>query len=236
MTKSEHKPLKVLLLHAESGVRRPLFYADPPDEDEDAREASAGPPPVGLRARVGARLHRLKLAWKHSESQAARWTRATWDWLQRHTHPDETLLARLRSVRVVEIYHPDALNAGEVEAVWSEFLTRARRRHWPWFLVNLVVAPLTVVLGPLPGPNLIFYWFAYRAVHHGLILRGLRRARTGHVATVLRPTDRLRPEPPHEPEDLAALGVAPGAVGEFLARHGAPPLRQEEAVGPAGGA
>ena len=45
--------------------------------------------------------------------------------------------------------------------------------------------PVVAILAILPGPNLIGYWFTYRAIHHCLIVLGIRRARRGKVPTNL---------------------------------------------------
>jgi hypothetical protein len=78
----------------------------------------------------------------------------------------------------------------------------------------VLVAPLTVVLAPLPGPNLVGYWFVYRAVHHGLILTGLGRARRGLIDMTFRPDDTL-----DRPGAVERLVADPEDLGEFLARH-----------------
>ena len=216
------KPLKVVLLAVEPDRARTLFYADPAEDDETS---PTEPPPQGFPARVKARLLALKSGWQHPKGRAARWGRRVWHWLHRFTHPDEELLARLRTAREVELHHSEALSAEEVNAAWAAFLASSRRRHWPWFLANLLVAPLSIVLAVLPGPNVIGYWFAYRALHHGLILRGLGKMRKGRVATILRPSGMLTPGVVPESAALEALGYDPNAVDEFLRRHRVNPRR-----------
>ena len=108
------------------------------------------------------------------------------------------------------------------ERDWDAFLTSSRRRHWPWFVVNAVVSPLTVLLAPLPGPNLIGYWIAYRAVHHLLILIGIRKVRDRRVAVAFSPVEGL--DAAADLDDagarLAALGCDPECVREFVERRG----------------
>ena len=43
----------------------------------------------------------------------------------------------------------------------------------------------------LPGPNLIGYWFAYRAIHHSLVVWGIRRVRRNQIPTELHPVAAL---------------------------------------------
>jgi hypothetical protein len=212
--------LKVYVLTVEPDGR--VFYS----EVAEPVDAAATPKHRGLRGWAEARLHRLKEGWQHSQSTAARLSQRVWDWLHSRTHPDETLLARLRHASAIEVHYPASMTPGEVAAAWSAFLARGRRRHWPWLVVNALVAPLTVVLAPLPGPNLIGYWFAYRAVHHLLILIGLARSRSGRVETLFVPVEALdRPIRPGTAQaeaagPLAPLGCDPEALGEFLVRQG----------------
>jgi Mitochondrial K+-H+ exchange-related len=230
------KTLKVFLLPIDSNPARMVFYSETAEEEGEGN-VDAG---HGLRGWAERRLRRLKGLWQHSQGGAVRLSRHAWEWLQRHTHPDEILLARLRKASLVELHHPASMTSDEVVASWSAFLAGGRRRHWPWFLVDLLVAPVTVVLAPLPGPNLIGYWFAYRAVHHWLILAGLRKARAGRVETSFRPTDALDAQvhaaepsldPGQETAHLEALGCNREALHAFLERHGkawASPPRNED--------
>lgn len=218
--------LKVFVLNTganASAVRR-VFYSE-------SLEGEGERAPVryrGLRGWAEAKLGRLKERWQHSQGGAARLTRGAWDWLQRRTHPDETLLARLRGAESIEVLHPPSMSGDEVATAWSGFLAASRRRHWPWFLVDVVVAPLTVVLAPLPGPNLIGYWFAYRAVHHGLILTGLSRVRKGNVATRFQPAEALEIPVSADSTHVEALGCDPEALGGYLERQGVRPVRGGE--------
>ena len=208
--------MKVFLLNVSptSGEYRPLFFAKPDPERPDSERLVE----QGLRGWAVARFQRLRDAWHHSEGRTSRFTRNAWDWLHLRTHPDETLLAHLRSVQSIEVHHPPSMTAKDAQAAWTTFLNRGRTRHRFWFLVNLAVSPITVLLAPLPGPNLIGYWFAYRAVHHWLILVGLGHVRGRSVETVFHPTTELEKSP--DTTHLGSLGIDPEAVRAFLARHG----------------
>jgi hypothetical protein len=163
----------------QTGKGRRFFHKDGPGT-EDAPPLPSHP---GLRGWFTRKLHALHNRFQHSENTLARTTRRFWDWLQSRIHPDEPLLIRLRSVPTIEVHHPASLSAQEARASWSEFLNRRRRRHWPWLILNTLIAPVTVLLAPLPGPNLIGYWFAYRAVRDLLAILGARRALSGQVET-----------------------------------------------------
>ena len=91
---------------------------------------------------------------------------------------------RLRSTRRVDLAHPASRNGSDVARIWQNYLARRWRAHAVYLSYNALIAPAALaLLWPLPGPNLIGYWFAYRAVHHWLILRGIRSVRKGRIVT-----------------------------------------------------
>jgi hypothetical protein len=186
--------VKVYLEQTTDG--RPLFRLHGSETEDKSFVTTQG----GLRGWLTRKLHALHDGFRDSENTLAQTTRQVWDWLQRRIHPDEPLLIRLRSVQAIEVYHPASLSAQEARASWSEFLTRRQRRHWPWLILNTLIAPLTVLLAPLPGPNLIGYWFAYRAVRDLLAILGARRALSGQVETTFHVDE----------ENMAMLGSTEG--------------------------
>ena len=134
---------------------------------------------------------KFRSAWEHAESGALLWMRRVWEWLHTWTHPDEAMLARLWSARKVDLHHPAARMEGEVHAIWTDYLNKQWWRHLVWLIVNGTIAPFSVLLFPLPGPNLIGYWFAYRAVHHTLVVWGIRRVLRKSTPTELHPVAAL---------------------------------------------
>jgi hypothetical protein len=175
--------VKIYLEQTEDGRR--VFRADGSEDD--------GEPPLpgrgGWHGWLARKFRNLKRAFHHSEIGLARTMRRVWDWLQRRVHPDEPLLVRLRTARAIEIHHPAALSTQEARAAWSDYLARRQRRHLPWLILNTLLAPLTVLLTPLPGPNLVGYWIAYRAVRHLLAILGAQRALSGRVETTFQGGD-----------------------------------------------
>jgi hypothetical protein len=204
--------LKVFLLDLGTGPAPAgrVFYSETHEEDEGCE-----PPPGGVRGWFERQLHHFKDRWQDSQGIASRTGRKIWHWLHRRTHPDEVLLGRLRAARAIEVHHPSSMTAHEAAAAWSAFLARGRRRHWLWLAANVLATPVSILLAPLPGPNLIGYWFVYRALHHGLILVGLGRARRGRVTTTFHPAGAL--DRPGNPRQVVS---DPEALDEFLARHG----------------
>ena len=179
------RAVKIYLLSIDS--RRCFFYADESDPLDD-RPDGDGPPGGGASGWLRDRWQRLQSVWGQSEARAVRWSRKAWDWMHSWAHPDEAMLSQLRSARRIELNYPAARDAGEVRKLWGEYLNHRWWRHILWMRANgLVAPPALATLWLLPGPNVIGYWFAYRAVHHALIVRGIYRVRRGGVETVLCP-------------------------------------------------
>jgi hypothetical protein len=160
-----------------------FFYSDESETDESEAEISALPA-VGWRGWLEVRWHRFQKAWHQSETGVAGWARRNWDWLHSFFHPDESFLVRLRATERVDLHHPASRHEDAVAETWRGYLGRKWRRHVAWLSFNAMIAPVTLVLlWPLPGPNLIGYWFAYRAIHHWLIVRGLGAVKKGRTPT-----------------------------------------------------
>jgi hypothetical protein len=117
--------------------------------------------------------------------------RRVWEWLQKRIPPDEPALRALRGVQAIKLYHSPTLTEEETRDLWTEYLKNRQGRHMFWFIINLLVSPLTLVFAPLPGPNVIGYWFVYRSVCHLLARLGARNARSPEVTTAFHSTGRL---------------------------------------------
>jgi Mitochondrial K+-H+ exchange-related len=164
-----------------------FFYWDESEasDDTDHSDDSSTPRRSGVRGWFLARYDRFRSAWQHADSGALRWMRQSWEWLHTWAHPDEAMLARLWSARRVDLYHPASRRGDEILTTWNDYLRQQWRRHLVWLIVNGVIAPISVLFAILPGPNLIGYWFAYRAVHHSLVVWGIRRVRRNTIQTEL---------------------------------------------------
>jgi hypothetical protein len=166
-----------------------FFYSDESEADESRVEA---PAQGGWRGELEERWHRFQRAWHESDAEVARWARRSWDWLHSMIHPDEWMLVRFRSTQRIDLHHPAARSRDAVARAWLDYLGRKWRRHMIFLCGNALIAPLALaLLWPLPGPNLIGYWFAYRAIHHYLIVRGINRVRKGSIPTEYHPEPSL---------------------------------------------
>src|SRR5262245_32687832 len=117
--------------------------------------------------------------------------RQIWEWLQHFQYPDDRLLIHLRSAHRLEIHYPAAWGVVAADAAWRDYLRSRLRRHILWLAFYEILSPLTLILAPLPGPNVVGYWFVYRAVHHLLVVIGVVRARRERIPTTLVPSGEL---------------------------------------------
>ncbi|HEV3122396.1 MAG TPA: CDP-alcohol phosphatidyltransferase family protein [Isosphaeraceae bacterium] len=133
-------------------------------------------PVSGVRGWLLRWFKKLQDSLERSESGIGPHVKRAWNWLHTWLAPDEPLLMQLRSAQAFEVAHPTEQSREQASKVWHHYLAGRWSTHFGWFLVNVVISPVTVVLAPLPGPNVIGYWFLYRAVCHLLILLGIRQA------------------------------------------------------------
>jgi Mitochondrial K+-H+ exchange-related len=172
--------VKVYLLPLED--EECIFYSEGP---EITGEAEIAAPREGVRGWAEQRYKSLQAVLNESESGVGLRVRRAWEWLQKRTAPDEPLLRSLRGVEAIELMHPSSLDATAARERWEDYLSSRNRRHTFWLVINAIFSPLTLLLAPLPGPNVIGYWFVYRAVCHLLARLGIRRARSLDVTTTL---------------------------------------------------
>ena len=197
-----------------------FFFSDESEASHDLEDADdpSKPPPAGVYGWIRARTKRFKSAWKHADSGALLWMRRSWDWLHTWEHPDEAMLARLWSDRRIDLHHPSARSADDVRTIWADYLKRQGRRHLVWLIVNGLIAPIAALFAILPGPNLIGYWFAYRAIHHSLVVWGIRRVQRNRIATELHPIAAL--DLPIERDSEGKMGhSALSGAATTLAEH-----------------
>lgn len=70
----------------------------------------------------------------------------------------------------------------------------------------------------MPGPNLIGYWFAYRGIHHLLVVWGIRRVRRAVIPTVLYPSTALDSLIERDDDGKSTHAAVDGG-GELLDKH-----------------
>jgi hypothetical protein len=156
------------------GDDRTLFYAEPVPTVVENREVSRH---KGALAWAEHQYFKFEKVLRESERGIGLRVRRVWEWLHRRTSPDEAVLRTLRLADTVELYSPAEMTSQKAMESWSHHISAKRRRHTLWLIIDTIVTPLTLLLMPLPGPNVVGYWFVYRAFCHLLVLLGIRKAR-----------------------------------------------------------
>jgi hypothetical protein len=197
-----------------------FFYSD---ESEAAREQVVDGIPAeraasGLAGWLHVRLNRFKMAWHDRRFGVTSWLRRAWDWLHSWSHPDEWMLSQLRTAKIIELHHPTSQTGDEVLAIWQNYVSRQTNRHLVWLAINGAAAPFSIVFAILPGPNVIGYWFLYRAIHHLLIVWGTIRVRRGRVPVSLHPRNALDIPVERDLEGRTTHAAIAG-TGERLDQH-----------------
>ncbi len=198
-----------------------FFYSDD-SEIDDSREEDPSPAAGGPWGWLHEHWRRFRKVFHQSDAGAARWARRIWDWMHSRIRPDESMLVRLRSTRRIDLYHPASRTGSDVTALWQAYLAYRFRQHVVCLSYNTLVAPIALlILWALPGPNVIGYWFAYRAVHHWLVLRGIRLVRREDIPTHVQAEAKLDAPVHRDPEGRArhdALGGSVQRLGDYLSK------------------
>jgi len=89
---------------------------------------------------------------------------------------EQRLLWSMRHQTQIDLVHPDDLAAPDAQAFVNGEFSRDSAKHRRWLMIDGLVAAIT---GPLfffvPGPNVIAWYFTFRAVGHFLSWRGALR-------------------------------------------------------------
>jgi len=164
---------------------RCIFYSEAPEtgdvaENCEPRSNDSG----GVRAYLERKYHSVRSVLTESESGVGLRMRRLWEWLHERTSPDESALRRLRHASQITVSYPSSVEEEAARALWMNYLASRGRRHLWWLSINALVAPvILLLLMPIPGPNVIGYWFVYRAVCHAFAWMGVRHAKTEECPT-----------------------------------------------------
>lgn len=96
----------------------------------------------------------------------------------------QRLLWALRHTTDVRLIHPDDLTADDARAAAHARLRRDVEKHLWWAVIEMLLVIASLPLVFVPGPNVIGYYFLFRAGAHVLSWRG---AKTGLKRAVWRP-------------------------------------------------
>jgi hypothetical protein len=172
----------------------------------EAPEDAAGPAVPGRKS-WSQRAHQqwrelVQMARRRtSTSRFGRWRDGLVRRLAESIAEQRTLWALGRQTDATLLF-PPALTPDRAQAVRNRVLTAARRHHGLWLAVDLPLLIVSAILAPIPGPNAIAYYLAFRVVGHLLTWRGAQQA-LKRIRWTLQPEPRL--------DELAALVALPRA-------------------------
>jgi len=182
------------------GADRYELYCEQATDVDPQSEAGASPGVVArLQRRFGQLLREVE-AHEHvtataeaPKSVAARMQDRLLSWGAERI-AEQRLLWNLRMQTAVVAVHPEDVSFDEVLVHIRRGLQRDYERHRFWFVIDAVGLTLMGVLAPLPGPNLLAYYFLFRVGGHYLSMRGAAQGR--HRVTwsgrACQPLDDLR--------------------------------------------
>jgi Mitochondrial K+-H+ exchange-related len=165
--------VKIYLVTLDDG--RTHFHSEGPSVD-DGDFSPPATPERGFRGWLERHMQSLNQAFARSDQSVMSWIRRVWTWLHQWTHPDEEFLRSLRLAEHYEVFHAQATTEATARRAWRSHLASRRRRHLLWLIGNILIVPPAVLAAVLPGPNVLGYWFIYRAWMHALAWRGTGRA------------------------------------------------------------
>ena len=85
---------------------------------------------------------------------------------------EQRLLWNLRRQTTVRASHPSDMSFEQVLTLIRRMLQRDYERHRRWLVVDSLGLTVSGILMPVPGPNILAYYFAFRVVGHWLSMRG----------------------------------------------------------------
>jgi hypothetical protein len=95
--------------------------------------------------------------------------------LKRFDGPEAAFQRSLRLCDNVTLAHAHMFRGEQVQAEWKRYLARARLGKTAWIAVYALLSPVSILLAPLPGPNIIGYWFVYQLACSAMAYSGLYR-------------------------------------------------------------
>ena len=147
----------------------------------DLDDAEPGPPPTGmvgkLRHRFTVMLHAAEERHRQGDQaiQAEGWLARMQEriiaWVAERV-AEQRLLWNLRRQTAVEASHPSDMSTEQVLTLIRRMLQRDYERHRRWLVIDTLGLVVSGILMPVPGPNIVAYYFAFRVVGHWLSMRG----------------------------------------------------------------
>lgn len=161
------------------GAGRFELYSEAPDEGV----ADGEPPPTDGFWRQT--IHKAQVRW-HDAVHAARDSASSVGWFARvrdravcraaESIAEQRTLWSLRHCTAATLVHPSDLTDAPLNEVRDGLLSNARQHHGRWLAIDSALLLVSGVFMLVPGPNVLAYYFAFRAVGHYLSWRGAQQA------------------------------------------------------------
>jgi hypothetical protein len=162
-----------------TGPERYELYCETADDGAPAPDASRGVI-RRMQQKFGEVLAAVEREQDRSPHEAApdgflgRQRARTMRWLAERV-AEQRLLWRLRGQTRVHALYPDQLDGAGALTLIRRNLQADWDRHVRWLAIDTLGMLLSLLLIPLPGPNLPGYYFTFRVVGHFLAVRGARQ-------------------------------------------------------------
>lgn len=161
-------------------LRRERFeiYSEPPEEPLT--------PPDGADGRFRRWAHAATVRWRdlvemarqdRGSGRLARGRNALVSHLAETIAEQRTLWA-LRKDREATLLFPATMTEEQARTRLDGVLSASRRHHGLWLAVDALLFAGSAVLAPIPGPNAIAYYLAFRVIGHLQSWRGANHAMT----------------------------------------------------------
>ena len=159
------------------GSDRYELYCEFVDNPDAAAELPATGVLGRLRRRFTAILRAVEVRQQGAvrAAESSRWLARAQDrivgWVAERL-AEQRLLWNLRRETAVTTVHPEDMTFDQAMTLVRRILERDRTRHTIWLVVDTLGLAVSAVLAPLPGPNIVAYYFVFRVVGHWLSIRG----------------------------------------------------------------
>jgi len=161
------------------GAGRFELYSEAPDE---AAPDGEPPPAESFWRRT---INKAQVRW-HEAVHTARSSDASAGWFARlrdrvvcraaETVAEQRTLWSLRHFTAATLVHSSDLTGRPAADLRDRLLTAARQQHGKWLVIDTTLLVASGVFMLVPGPNVLAYYFAFRAVGHYLSWRGAQQA------------------------------------------------------------
>jgi len=161
------------------GRDRYELYCEMTGEPEAAEPE---PPPTGVIGKLRHRFSVMLRAAEERQRQGGTPSIEAEGWLARVQEriiawvaeriAEQRLLWNLRRQTDVRAAHPSDMSFEQVMTLIRRMLRRDYERHRRWLVIDSLGLLVSAVLMPVPGPNIVAYYFAFRVVGHWLSMRG----------------------------------------------------------------